>query len=236
MGIAISIRNILRLGSDVQKRRLTGQRSCALIFSCLALAACQNNSGSTPVASRAAGPRITANSANTAAASTLVGQVYSNATYQSQFQDAATGFLSTDVNPLYVGTISDTGQNNSGVYFSGKVSLAGMNLSGYTGSATISGTSTFTIQVRDYVSQYPSTSWIPPFTFYTAQGTLNGSQAQIVFSDSYGSVTLSGTVSQTTFQGTISYDNGILYDGTRPGAAGTLGNFTIPICSFFVCN
>jgi hypothetical protein len=150
--------------------------------------------------------------------------------------------LSTDVLPQYVGQVSASGQGNSGVRFGGRVGLIngslGSILGGYGGGyAMIAGNSQLIIQVIDYLPQYPDAPLIPPFIFGQAQGQIMGNQAQITFSDRYGQVTLQGylNMQNNSFEGTISYDNNISIDGSTPGAAGTLGNFSVPICAFFAC-
>lgn len=209
----------------------------AFTFAALALAGCQKNEESTPLASRAFGPRGSIGSMYGVNSGSLTGRVYSDPNYQQEFQDAVTGFLSTDVNPQYVGLVSAAGQNNSGVFIAGRVVLSSGSLRSFSGAyADVNPNSSFTIQVRDYSSQYPNAPALPPFTFSRAQGMIQGNQAQITFGDNYGSVTLTGVINQNTFDGEITFDNSVTFDGSRPGAAGTLGNFSIPTCSFFSCN
>ena len=78
---------------------------------------------------------------------------------------------------------------------------------------------------------------IPQVMIATASGYVQGNQAVIEFHDNYGAVTLHGTIDTTNnvFTGAMSYDNSVMYDGTSPGAAGTLGTFSIPLCTLFSC-
>jgi len=88
-----------------------------------------------------------------------------------------------------------------------------------------------------FSTQFRRNRTTPAFTFQKARGQLVGNQAQITFYDSYGEITLNGFLNSagSTFDGSISYDNNVNFDGSTPGAAGTLGSFSIPVCSFFSC-
>jgi hypothetical protein len=216
----------------------------ALGITVFALAACgDKNEGSTNVTSRGMGPRTAlANSMNyngAGSTSQMQGIVRSGASNQNGFQQAAVDFVSTDVQPQYVGYVSATGQNNSGILFGGRVGLASGSLRNVGGGQVpITSNSTFQIQVVDYTPQYPNSPLIPPFVFNHAEGYISGNMAQITFSDSYGSVSLEGTIDSTSgrFVGQMTFDNNVNIDPNQPGHAGNLGDFIIPICSFFVCN
>jgi hypothetical protein len=67
-------------------------------------------------------------------------------------------------------------------------------------------------------------------TFVDAGGSLQGSQAYLYFTDSFGTVYLSGTISGQTFSGVIGYA-----DSATGGQSRQLGNFAVPACGFFSC-
>jgi hypothetical protein len=226
------------MGNDLNMKK-----TLVLAFTMLALAACDKNVGSTTVTSRGMGPRTALAQSmgynQQLGSAQLQGIVRSDPSNQSGFQDAVVGFLSTDVKPEYVGTVSAAGQYNSGVWFGGRVALASGSLRTMGGGQVpVSSNGQFQIQVIDFTPQYPNAPRIPPFTFSHADGYVSGNTAEITFSDSYGSVTLSGTIDSTSnrFVGQMSYDNNVNIDSSQQGAAGVLGDFAIPICSFFVCN
>jgi hypothetical protein len=73
-----------------------------------------------------------------------------------------------------------------------------------------------------------------PVYLTNASGEVSGNYAHLHFEDALGWVELEGQFDQSTFQGTISYDNKTHVSGGTP-AAGVLGNFSIPTCQFFVC-
>lgn len=205
-----------------------------LLALCFTLTACGEKNNRTAVAMRDAGPRASDQAA--IANTSFEGRVFTNSSYQSQFQDVVVGLLSTHVRPEYIGFVSANGQNNSGVTFGGQITLTnGSILNGMGG--TIANTSRLAVQVRDYAPQSPD---VPAFLIQltNAQGLVSGNFVEVTFSDAYGAIMLRGQINtlQRTFTGTMSYDNNVLHDGSRPGAAGTLGDFQIPLCSIFVCN
>ncbi len=210
----------------------------------LALTACPsssgNNNNNVPApAATPTGPRTAAASSLSVSGIQLAGSVTSTTQNQAQFQAAAVGYLSTDVAPNYIGQVSVTPTSTSGIFFGGTVTLAAGSMKGYAGQgATIQSTSQFAIQIIDSNPQVPNTPAIPAFVYTTATGTIQGTTAQLQFSDAYGTITMNGTVDvpNNNFTGTMTFDNNVLFDGTSPGHAGTLGQFTIPLCSFFVCN
>jgi hypothetical protein len=69
-------------------------------------------------------------------------------------------------------------------------------------------------------------------------GWINGSSAVVDFTDGYGTIELNGTISGSTFSGTINYSNAFYYQNGQevtPGANGQLGSFSINACSVFNC-
>ncbi len=221
------------MGNKLTRHSL--KRVLGLVFSTLLLAACQNNNNSKS-ASILGGPRFST-SGVTGVSGSLTGQIYiTDASQQTGFQQAVQGFLSTDVPTEYVGTVSG---NGSGIRFGGRVSVTNGSIRTYDGTnAVIHSSSTMTIQVIDQAAQSRQTPPLPAVQFRQAQGQLMGNQAQITFGDAHGSITFAGVLNTTanTFEGYVSYDNNIRWDGSSPGSAGSLGNFSVPLCSFFVCH
>ncbi len=198
------------------------------------LAACSPPESRSPVVVRAVGPRTQGQAQPDT--SNLPGRIYSSASYQHAFEEAVKGLLSTDIRPEYIGYVSATGENGSGVFFGGQVRLVnGSITSGFGG--TIANDSHIIIQVRDYIPNMSNVPILPAIQLRAAQGQVSGNYAQIVFYDGYGMVQLTGyiDIQRQLFTGIVKYDNYVLYDGSRPGAAGTLGDFSIPLCSFFAC-
>ena len=216
--------------------KLTSFKGLLLIVAALGLTACQEKKDPRQgITTRGTGPRA----ANQAAAGgvQLQGRVQADPSYQQYFQDAVNGLLSTDVRPDYIGFVSANGQNNSGVFIGGQIVISGGTLANFNGSGTIASQSRIVIQVRDFFPQMPNAPALPAIALSNAQGSINGNYVEVMFSDGFGSITLSGYIDtyQRVFTGTVKYDNQILYDGSRPGAAGELGDFMIPMCSIFQC-
>jgi hypothetical protein len=217
-----------------QKRQIL-IRVMGLVFFSVLLSACQNNNNSKS-ASILGGPRFAA-SGVTSGLGNLPGKIYSSdVSQQAGFQQAAQGFLSTDIPPEYLGPVNI---NGSGIRFSGSVAVTNGSLRTYDGTnAVIHSASSITIQVLDQATVSRQSAPIPAIQFRQAQGQLMGNQAQITFGDAFGSITFVGVLNTTsnTFEGNVSYDNKIRWDGSSPGSAGNLGSFSIPLCSFFVCH
>lgn len=211
----------------------------ALLVLTIGLSACGDKKDqSQQVSVRGPDPRA-AMSAAQAANVNVPGRITADPTYQQEFQLAVTDFLSASIRPDYVGFVSASGQNNSGVFFGGVVNFTNGSLrNGLGASLTVAPNSKIVLQIRDYVQQYPNAPALPPTALGNGQGTVTGTDVQLQFSDQFGTVQLTGTLdtARNMFYGSISYDNNVMYDGTRPGHAGTLGDFQIPICSFFNCN
>lgn len=209
----------------------------ALILTLLVgvLAACQEKDNRSSVVVRAVGPRVQSQTSQPDT-SNLQGRIYTDPYYQQGFQEAVVGLLSTDIRPEYIGYVSANGQNGSGVFFGGRVRLTSGSLTtGFGG--VIASDSSIVIQVRDYAPQFQNVPPLPAIELKTAQGQISGNDVQIVFWDAYGAIEMRGQIDSArgVFTGVIKYDNNITYDGRQPGAAGNLGNFSIPICSFFAC-
>lgn len=87
------------------------------------------------------------------------------------------------------------------------------------------------------VGQNQGDGQIQPIEIYipATAGGASGGVVQLTFSDSYGTVTIRGNYNQSTMTGTIEFTNsqGNGYNGVR---SGTLGTFSMPVCSFFRCS
>ncbi len=71
------------------------------------------------------------------------------------------------------------------------------------------------------------------FELQGQSGEVNGNRASLIFADSKGTVTVSGSFTAQSFSGDISFANEQDWNGKRPGAKGTLGRFQIDTCSAF---
>lgn len=86
-----------------------------------------------------------------------------------------------------------------------------------------------------YISVTDSVAGVIAGTLKAQSGRAANGTASMVFADNVGRVTINGTynvvnggVAQSTFQGTISFQN-------NNGTSGVLGTFSINTCSFFRC-
>lgn len=203
------------------------------------LGACSKQDAATPVNvgrdTRGIGP----NGQPTAAGITLNGQVIADAYDQESFQDAVVGMLEATMSPDAIGHVSATGSDNTGVYIGGAIELSGGPLRTSSGQrVTVQGNSRLLIAVYDeYASQRSEGREVGPVTILLQQasGEVSGNQAVLRFRDQHGYVEMEGTFNNSVFEGTISYDNARSYNGSTPGAAGTLGWFRVPTCRFFRC-
>ena len=58
----------------------------------------------------------------------------------------------------------------------------------------------------------------------------------LTFKDDYGYIILNGNLSEYDFTGEVTYKNLKSFDSSSQFANGSLGQFQIPVCSFFRCN
>jgi hypothetical protein len=165
----------------------------------------------------------------------LRGAVTTSSSYQNLFQQAVSGLLNSTLPENYVGDVSATASNNTGVFLGGRVTIQGGIFRPSVPNQQLSIAANSSLLVAVYDSYSLSTASPIPVYLTTATGTISGNYAKLVFYDKYGSITLDGQFDQNTFQGTFSYDNQVKYDGSGLGGAGTLGTFTLPTCQFFVC-
>ncbi|HRK07240.1 MAG TPA: hypothetical protein PLZ57_05685 [Pseudobdellovibrionaceae bacterium] len=203
------------------------------------LGACSKQDSATPVTvgrdTRGIGPA----GQPTAAGITLNGQVIADAQDQDSFQDAVTGMLEATMSPDAIGYVSATGANNTGVYIGGRVELSSGTLQTASSQRiTVRNDSRLLVAVYDeYSSQNIDGKVVGPVTILlqNASGEVAGNQAILRFQDQHGYIEMHGTFNNSVFEGSFSYDNARRFDGSTPGAAGTVGWFRVPTCQFFRC-
>jgi hypothetical protein len=209
-----------------------------LVLLMASVTACQKDKGSLRLETRSgtAGRGATGGMAGQSSGITLKGIIYSDAAYQEQFQDNVRGLLSTDIPDDYVGYVSCRAEHNTGVFFGGRVRLTSGNIRNMTGGESqIDPNSELLIAVYDYFPNAGKLPPIPPLYFKKATGRVSGNRAYIRFEDAYGYIEMEGYFDANRFRGAIAYDNHVKHDGSRPGAAGVLGDFDIGTCDFFRC-
>jgi hypothetical protein len=134
-----------------------------------------------------------------------------------------------------LGYVSSRLNDSTGVRFWGNAEAASGNVGALNGS-----TARIRIEIYDdracmtkadgsVRSMFPIDIAASQEDFVSATGSITTYGANLTFTDSYGSIIMSGTFSGSDFVGTMSY--------TVNGFAGMrkLGQFTVPRCQFFVC-
>lgn len=211
-----------------------------LLVTAVMLVGCAKKDEGTPISSRNNGPRALMTGNQSLTTGSLQGKIYANPMYQTEFQETMVEFLSASTDPRYIGMISAVPQANSGVRFSGRVSLSNGNIRniGMTGGfADISMSSSIAIQVQDFAPQFPNMAALPAVIVNRARGQFVNNEAQIEFADNFGAITLQGAIVGNVFRGVISFVNYVRFDGSAANPdTYTMGDFEIPVCSFFVCN
>ena len=158
------------------------------------------------------------------------------------YQSASTGRISTDQNHLdafvtaqgepsqVIGLIGTSG---TGVYFNGQADAAGDSIP----------YATLAIEVVD--SWYKDKQVDSPFRISSLKflrGSITGdtssastnNKVYLEFADEYQRVVLEGRIAGDNFEGTIFFENYLHFNNETP-FAGQLGQFTIPVCSYFRC-
>ncbi len=203
-----------------------------IFFAVSVLASCAKKSEDRTA--RGSGPAlgVAGNTSTCGTGQQSVGRIYeaNNIDSTSTFEQRVKGLISATVDPQYFGTISGNGNDaQSGVTIEGRLRYDG------NGSVLLD-QSNLKITIYDsYVGQKDSSGnavQAYPINFNTASaGTMN-LQTKVFtlqFKDTYGEVTLNGTVNASTVTGTVSYQNYTSYKGGQ-AAAGNLGTFTIATC------
>ena len=163
---------------------------------------------------------------------------------QNAFQEAVSAFFSSTENPsTYLGYVSGTASEDTGVYFDGRAEITGgfnpnsSNNGDFHSNAAFQMLLKFGYQDSNGNDAYGGWEYKG---FRLVSGDVSGSRVNMVFDDGYGEVRLSGEYDATWFWGTLSFSNQSYWDGLQDGetsgASGTMGTFYIKTCSYFVCN
>lgn len=143
---------------------------------------------------------------------------------QAQMDEAAKILVSATIAPESVGTIRS-------IELKGQV-----RVDRNTGAINASGSRIWLTITDSFVGTDVDGQQVQPIQISVAgsQGLAANYQANLTFADQYGTITIQGTFNMNTFQGTVSFNNtqGAGFNGKR---SGTLGQFQIPTCAFFVC-
>ncbi|MNL20971.1 hypothetical protein D3C87_1422430 [compost metagenome] len=167
----------------------------------------------------------------TSCSSTTVGKIYDPAGAASAgFDSQVKAFVSATLNPTLLGSVSGDINAATGIDLKGSWSFDS------TGSLVLSGAAV-SIEIFDsYVGTKDSNGeTILPYTIdfsSASSGSINRSTGQftVVFRDSYGSITFTGTKGSTYSEGTVTFANTTAVSGYSP-ASGTLGSFKINNCA-----
>lgn len=167
----------------------------------------------------------------------LAGQVLANDSDQERFNDSVRGFMNASLPEEYVGYVSATGRNNTGVFFGGRVFFTTGGGLGATNGARmdIANNSQLLVEVHDAFPNQTNIDPLPAVYLVTGSGYVSGNTARLRFEDNEGFVELQGSLDQSTFRGTMVYENYRRYNSNEAGGQGTLGTFQIPTCQFFQC-
>lgn len=143
----------------------------------------------------------------------------------AQTEQVVRAFLSPNLNPEAVGTIEK-------IEVSGKVTVQA--------NGQVSSNSAIQLVVYDSLvgklDSETNTHFGPITVALTnATGTAFNGNVNITFSDSLGTITVTGSwVNSGNFSGTVSFkNNNANYNGM---SSGTLGTVSLPTCGFFVCS
>lgn len=167
----------------------------------------------------------------------LNGIVYADSMYQNQFQEAVTGFMSGSVPESNVGYVSAQGEQNTGFYFGGYVPLASGALRGYTNQrVNVSSSAQLLVQVYDHFPNQSDLASLPAVFLNRAEGFVENNVVYIKFYDQYGMVEMEGEFDQSIFRGQFHYTNFVHAENGIEPHEGTIGDFEVPTCQFFVCN
>lgn len=167
----------------------------------------------------------------TSCSSTTVGKIYDPAGGGSTaFEQQVKSFVSATLNPTLLGSVSGDINAATGIDLKGSWSFDS------SGSLVLAGAAV-SIEIFDsYVGTTDSAGeTILPYTIdfsSAASGSLNRTTGQftVVFRDSYGSITFTGTKGSTYSEGTVTFANTTAVSGYSP-ASGTLGSFKINNCA-----
>ena len=135
-----------------------------------------------------------------------------------------------------VGDISCTPGNNQGFLFQLQVVLSGIvDLGGNNDDLNMQNSSELRFKIIDNPPAGFSgdSGPVANLTLRGRRGTLSGRDANFVFEDDKGTVTIKGTLNNPNFTGTMEFQNRVYWDGAASNAGGVLGNFSISACAAF---
>jgi hypothetical protein len=162
------------------------------------------------------------------------GRVYDGGGSSSfTFEQRVKGLLSASIDPSYFGTISgDMSSTSTGVSLEGHIAYDS------SGNLNISQTNLKMTVSDSYVGQTDSSGAVVqayPMNFPSASAgsvNLSAKTFSVVFKDSYGEVTLTGSFAGSVTTGTVSYTNYTTAVSGNYPTSGALGSFQISTCSF----
>lgn len=162
-----------------------------------------------------------------------VGRVYDDGTASGySFEQRVKGLISALVNPEYFGAISgDPNAGANGVTIEGHLSYDA------NGNVLLDQTHLMLLVYDSYVGQKDSDGKLVeayPIKFpKAAAGSVNlqTKAFTVQFKDSYGEMTVTGSLQSNLVTGHLTYQNSTSFDGGAP-SAGALGAFTIPTCAW----
>lgn len=200
------------------------------------LAACSNGADlrSARASNQATGVTGSGGSSSCGVTTQVAGRVYDGGGSSSYtFEQRVKGLLAASVDPQYFGTISgDSASTATGVSMEGKIVYDA------SGNVNVSQTNLKLVVTDSFVGQTDASGKLVtayPMNFASASsGTVNiaAKTFTVLFKDSYGEITLTGSYNSSTTTGSITYTNfSTVASGNFP-TSGTLGAFQISTCSF----
>lgn len=217
----------------------TIKKVAALMMIVATLASCQKAPEAAPIRGGGAAPRAggePGGTATTQSGLTLNGFVWSRD--QAFFLEMVRDFMAGSLDPAYVGYVSASADNNTGVFFGGRVTFSNNQTLQNVNGAQLDAKSELIVSVFDYVPNQQNPPPLPPTYFKDLdiqESYVNGNQARLKFYDGRGFVELTGTFDNQWFKGDFYFDTSVRWDGQQ-GGAGVMGSFQVPTCQFFRCN
>lgn len=199
-------------------------KSLAVVGIIISLMACGKKgsdgaSVNSPRDPRVSGPMVTPTGQGSPGA---VSNIQFATAQAAQIKDAVQVLVSATMDPSAVGDINS-------IEVSGNI--------GFQSNGQVTNDSAFQIVIKDsYVGTTDDGTQIDPIVIRVsnATGTVYNGKANITFSDSYGTIIVTGTWDQSnTFNGVVNFQNKTSKVANKTN--GTLGGFNIPVCSFFRC-
>lgn len=230
---------VVRLIGGIMKRPL--QKLSLLVILVAAFTSCQPKKNS--VRAAAVNPLGAINGVNgitgigNVASTCMQGESTMGAIIDSSnpmtFSDRVKALLTATMYPQDVGTVGASLGDSTGVRFTGSIYLdTNGNVNGTNSNIKVMVYDS--IWLNDYIVN-PATEGIPldfnPNQGATLSGNFNVSSGQgyLLMKDSYGEIRFDGTITATTFAGSVTFRNYTNITG-QSAASGSLGQFTISSC------